>query len=90
MQTDTGSGSSALLSALSWWNRSGSFDSCPQNKRHILSRRNSLLAYNYEACHNSKGHLRGNEPEPINVGCEQWIQQPEDRVKQPRPQNGGN
>src|SRR5215831_19058636 len=71
-----------------WRNHPWSFHSSADSEGQVLTRQHSRLTHNHQPRHDSEADLRSNEPEPVNMAREQWIQQAENGVKQRRPQYG--
>src|SRR5215467_11149250 len=70
-----------------WRNHSWSFHSCADSEGQVLARQHARLTHNYQSRHNSEADLRSNEPRPVNVTGEQWIQESQNAVKQCGPQH---
>ena len=73
----------AALAILTGLAKSNPSDAGTQRERHILLRENFFLTRNHVALHQSESELRSDEPEPINVTREQWIEQAEHCVQHP-------
>src|SRR5215468_1109954 len=73
-----------------WRNHSWRFNASPDGERQILPSEHARLTHNHQPRHNSETELRSDEPEPVDMAREQWIQQPENGVEQSRPQHGSD
>src|SRR5262249_20797731 len=62
-------------------------DSGSQSERYVLARRPAGLSYDDEAGHDAKGDLRRDKPEPVDPALQLGIEQTQDRVQGPRPQD---